>query len=315
MSSKEDPRSPVWSASNRLEILDRLWRQTTPTTTQAADLCWDPYFDYYMEECRVAIQSGKGQYATVRSHTDIQAVAEMLREHNTKLAIKKYLRHSLSQQRTPEETNNMLEGSIMLVARLLTMIDIGPLPYRHTNQHSLAWQDESLPLRDLLELHFQESLTNAQEDLMFEEDFTAYNLQRYAGVEIAWTDNLADHLRLSRNRKRLYVFHHASFLQWQDGILPSGLAAETLNTLALLFPSHDIDTKQWIAHTFLPSDVDQQILELGRVHECQATDFKYWRKQLIALHKVFENPPRNRDLDPDGVLWYDPEYRRSAPGV
>ena len=158
-----------------------------------------------MKECRVAIQSGKGQHATVRSHTDIQAVAEMLSEYNTKSAMKENLRHSLSHQRTPEETNNMLEGSIMLVARLLTMIDIGPLPYKHTNQHSLAWQDENLPLGDLLELPFQESFTNAQEDLMFEEDFTAYDLQRYAGVEIAWTNNLADHLRLSRNRKRLSI--------------------------------------------------------------------------------------------------------------
>jgi hypothetical protein len=93
-------------------------------------------------------------------------------------------------------------------------------------------------------LHFEAGPLNAQEDLMFEGEFTAYNLQRYAGVEIAWTDNLADHLRLSRNRKRLYISHHASFLQWQDGVLPSGLAAETLNTLALLFPSHDVDTKE-----------------------------------------------------------------------
>jgi hypothetical protein len=138
MSSTEDPRLPVWSASSRLDILNGLWRQTVPPVTQMAEICWHPYFDYYMEECRVAIQSGKGQYATVRSHTDIQAVAGILREHGTKPAVKEILRRSISQQRTPEETNSTLEGYIMLVARLITMIDIGPLPYRHTNQNSVT---------------------------------------------------------------------------------------------------------------------------------------------------------------------------------
>jgi hypothetical protein len=36
-----------------------------------------------------------------------------------------------------------------------------------------------------------------------------------AGLEIVWTDNLADHLRLTDDDTKVHIFHHASFLEIQ----------------------------------------------------------------------------------------------------
>ena len=110
----------------------------------------------------------------------------------------------------------MLDGSITLVARLLTMTDIRPRPYTSEVQPSLNWTDDNTSLKDLMASRFVEQSINGQDDCEFEDDFTAYNLQRLAGLEIIWTDNLADHLRLARNKKKIHIFHHASFLKWQD---------------------------------------------------------------------------------------------------
>ncbi|KAH7348121.1 hypothetical protein BKA66DRAFT_477358 [Pyrenochaeta sp. MPI-SDFR-AT-0127] len=293
MALNGDPSLPVPVDTQR-EILKHLWRQTRPATTNATDLHWDSYFAYYTSECNSAIQYERGKFTSVRTHTNITTIAEQLQEQHSKADLKQKLLPSLKQQRTSDEKDAMLEGSIMLVARLLSMVDIGPLPYVPGRQPSLIWDDDTMSLKTLLESRFNQNPTDGPEGMGFEEDFTAYNCQRYAGVEFVWTDNLADHLHMSRSRKRVSVFHHASFLRWQDDVLPEGLAAETLKTLALLFPSHDPKTRKWIesicASSKPPVELDLQMLECGRLRDGQLSEFKFWRKELVALQKVFNEP-------------------------
>jgi hypothetical protein len=296
MSLDDDPSVPIGDEKLHLQIITQLWRQTTPSTTLPTDLHWDPYFLYYNAQCNTAIQSGRGLYTTIRTHADVQIVARYIQAPDCKSDIKAHLRRFMRQPRSPKEADDMLEGSVMLVARLLSMTDIGPLPYNPPGtQHSVTWTSPTCTLQELLCAHFtaEEPAASEQDnanDIMFGEDFTAYKLQRYCGVDISWTNNLADHLLLSQGGKKLYVFHHASFLRWQDGVLPDGLAAETLDTLALLFPSYHVKTKEWVVHCTLPSEVDMHILELGRLRDCHASDFKFWRKRLVAVYKVFKSP-------------------------
>ena len=82
-------------------------------------------------------------------------------------------------------------------------------------------------------------------------------------------------------------------------VFPDGLVAETLNTLALLFPSHDTETRKWILAESSSADaavsLDLQILHCGRMRDCYANDFKFWRKELFALQKAF-NAPRQMSI-------------------
>ncbi len=51
------------------------------------------------------------------------------------------------------------------------------------------------------------------ENVKLEKIFSALNLGRIAGMEIQFTNNLADHLRvMSEDDKKVAIFHNASFL-------------------------------------------------------------------------------------------------------
>ena len=54
------------------------------------------------------------------------------------------------------------------------------------------------------------------EHVKLEKIFSALNLGRIAGIEIQFTNNLADHLRLmGEDDKKVWIFHNASFLRVQ----------------------------------------------------------------------------------------------------
>jgi len=56
---------------------------------------------------------------------------------------------------------------------------------------------------------------SGQENISLERKFNARNLGRIAGIQIAWTKNMADHLRLIDDENKVLIFHYASFLELQ----------------------------------------------------------------------------------------------------
>jgi len=215
MALSGDPSLPV-SKETRDKITQHLWLQRSSTAPDPAQIYWDSYFAYYTAECNLAIQSGGGCYTTIRSHDDIIALASELQAHQSKDEIKQWLRPKLQGPRAQKEADDMLEGSTTLVARLLAMTEIGPRPFMSGVQTALNWTDNTISLKQLMAIRFKDQSATIQSGFEFEEEFTAYNLQRLAGINIIWTDNLADHLRLTHNRKKVHIFHHASFLKWQE---------------------------------------------------------------------------------------------------
>jgi hypothetical protein len=314
---EEDPRLPV-PRNTRDEIVQNLWRHNPATAPHAEQLDWSSYFAYYTAECNLAIQFDHGRHTSIRTHRDIISIAGKVQAQQTKVEIKQWLRSQLHQPRTPQAIEEMLNGSLTLVARLLTMTDIGPRPYTSRSQSSWSWADDNMSLIDFLATKFVKQSLQGQIDYEFEEEFTAYNVHRLAGVEIVWTDNLAQHLQLTRNGKKVYIFPHASFLKWQEKydhpnnpelllfanlyshIFPPGLIQETLQTLALLFPSHDTKTRKWITTQAASENneaptIDSQLVECGRLRECYADEFAYWGNRLVALHEAFSEP-RQRSI-------------------
>ena len=103
---------------------------------------------------------------------------------------------------------------IDLVVRLLSMIQIGgfrnvPMP----GQGTLAWVDG--PLSKSLCMHFSQDNV-LKEPVELDKTFTARNIERIAGIRIEWTSNLLDHLRMHHDDTSVALFHHASFLNFQD---------------------------------------------------------------------------------------------------
>jgi hypothetical protein len=210
-SANEDPVPE----SIRANIIKGLWQWNTASEFSTDLKRWDAYFNYYTAECKKAIGYSRGEYTTVRKHNDITAIAKRLEDGHTKEEITQSLLSLDTQQRPADAKIRMVEGSLRLVARLISMVDIGPLPYGIQGRAPLLWSNGNLNLKTTLEQYFQESSADAK-GIKFGEDFTAYNLQQFAGLQIQWSNNLANHLRLMDNDTTLCLFHHVSFLKHQN---------------------------------------------------------------------------------------------------
>jgi hypothetical protein len=136
----------------------------------------------------------------------------MLKSGLLKNEIKDVLRSKLDGYIDSTDAN--LNMSIDLAARLLLMMNIDG---RETITHrpdQLLWEAGSLKhfVRQWFDLPNSGIKTFSSK---FARTFTARNLERVAGLEIIWTDNLANHLRVTDDDTRVFIFHHASFLQCQ----------------------------------------------------------------------------------------------------
>ncbi|KAF4629445.1 hypothetical protein G7Y89_g8703 [Cudoniella acicularis] len=124
----------------------------------------------------------------------------------------------------------------------MTMIDVGGL--RHgirLGQIHRVWNHGSL--REFILSIFSQT-KELPNEVKLEKLFNARNLQRFASIQIIWTNNLADHLQLEDDDTIMRIFSHASFLELHRicNIFPPRFIDETLRTLALLLPSNDKKT-------------------------------------------------------------------------
>lgn len=270
-----------------------------------------PYWEFYNEECAYALHDG-GRHIAIRTHADVVDIAAQLQADLTRAEIKDVIRRTkLTSPHTNED--EILENSINLVSSLLLMIHCGTFAFGFSGRADLQWMEGSL--RQRVAHYFAEPPRLNYERVKLEKNFTGPNLSRIAGLEIVWTDNLIDHLRMSDDDTKVHIFHHAAFLecqrQSQKSLLPDGVAAETLQTLALLFPKADTETKKWFMKAAATTQLDVRALQIGRLRSDrrQIENFQFWRDRLVTLKQVFDeaqpttisqwwNDRRN------GVQWY-----------
>ncbi|KAJ4369236.1 hypothetical protein N0V83_006321 [Neocucurbitaria cava] len=293
--------------SIRVEIIKGLWQCNTAGEHPIDIKRWDAFFSYYTAERKKAIAYSRGEYTTVRKHQDITAIANKLEGGCTKEEVTQSLLSLDTQQRSKEAKIRMVEGSLRLVARLISMVDIGPLPYCVQGRAPILWSNANSGLNSVLEEYFQKSSTSEQE-IKFGEDFTAFNIQQFAGLQIQWTNNLANHLRVMDNDTTLCLFYHVTFLRHQNSaIFPEGLMEETLRTLALLFPRNDKNTRKWLLTDCFSTNnifcLDMQILNGERVigEQRRAETYEFWRDELLTLKEIFDKPRPTSLVH----FWYD----------
>lgn len=205
--------------SGKIDIIRGIWHEEFCATCSSDLKCWDTILDFYGAECKKAISYSRGECTTVRTHRDVIAIADMLRKGHPKQEITNALLALDTQGRSEEAKSRMVEGSLRLVARLVSMVDVGQLPHSVQGWAPITWSDADLNLQTVLEEFFHGN-TSAATGIKFNEGFTARNFQRFAGLRIRWTNNLANHLRLMDNDTTLCIFHHVCFLKHQTGFDP-----------------------------------------------------------------------------------------------
>lgn len=269
-----------------------------------------PYWEFYIEECKLALHDS-GRHIAIRTHADVVEIAAQIQSGLTRAEVKDIIQTKLTSPHNNED--EILENSVDLVSSLLVMIHCGTVKFGFSGRTKLQWVHGSL--RQHVEHYFAEPPVLGHERIKLEKNFTGPNLERIAGLEIVWTDNLIDHLRLSDDDTRVHIFHHAAFLECQlhsqKSLLPVGVAAETLQTLALLFPKGDTETRKWFLKAAATTPLDGRAILYGRLRSDrrQIENFKVWRDRLVTLKQVFDeaqpktisqwwNDRRN------GVQWY-----------
>ncbi|KAH8665148.1 hypothetical protein BGZ60DRAFT_470787 [Tricladium varicosporioides] len=266
------------------------------------------YFTYYTQQCDLIGRHANGKYSTVETHKDIADIAKLLRQPLSRKEVRDHLSTFL---RDGDEEQH--DNSINLVGRLLLMTKLGNIPHECLGGKHVIWDNGSLT--EFVHNYFSCPLVVGNVRTKFEKSFNAVNLQRIAGIEIWWTDNLADHLRMSNDDKAVAIFHHVSFLKYQrnNPIFPPGFIEETLRTLALLFPKYDPLSKKWYQSRILKSNspLDAQLMQIGTLNarDRQARNFEYWHERLVILKEQYHEA-RPSTLSQwwydrrNGVQWY-----------
>ncbi|KAL8947280.1 MAG: hypothetical protein Q9222_006417 [Ikaeria aurantiellina] len=138
------------------------------------------------------------------------------------------------------------------------------------------------------------------------QSFTAANLERIGGIQIRWTDNLADHLLLRDDDTKLMLFHHVSALELinnSDRSFSLQLMSETVRTIALLIPPSLGEANPWFRREQRRHQVDARAGLCDRLNssERQIGNFFFWRERLVLLKRTYD------EAEPSSLsqLWWD----------
>lgn len=201
------------SLKTRHHIVQKFWDADIPISDfQNGDLQCEKYFSYYAEQCRLALHDG-GRHILPKTHRNIIEIAANLKNPVTRLELRENLRPKLLYP-SPGDADEILDNTIDLIVRLLLMINVGGFQYGVSGYSQLCWKEGTL--NEFLQERFNVPQVLKGTSVKLEKIFNARNLQRIAGIQIIWTDNLADHLRMREDDTRVAIFHHASFLKYQE---------------------------------------------------------------------------------------------------
>ena len=155
------------------------------------------------------------------------------------------------------------------------------------------------------------------------------NLEKIAGIQVRWTSNLADHLALRDDDKKVMLFHQASFLELSKEsrrcvvivlashcdagefrlikatrtLLKDDLIDETLRTLSLLIPSNNSQSRKWFKRRQKRWSLDSKAGSYTALSASarQIEKFHYWRDRLVVLKQAFD------ESEPNTIAswWYD----------
>jgi hypothetical protein len=180
-------------------------------TCQQAHELGESYFHYYQDSMKSCGLDGSSL-----CHQMILNLVDLLkRPDTTRASIETHLKKQFSDEEVDDNVDS-LRDSLNLAVRLLLMITIGPFlatggGIRVSGETYLSWKEGTIT--ELVRTGISPQ-TSMKEHVRLEKGFNARNLKRIAGIEIRWTSNLADHLRMRDDDTAVEIYHYASFLRF-----------------------------------------------------------------------------------------------------
>jgi hypothetical protein len=175
------------------------------------------YFKYYEQELEMVQFGGITQMGPVtplalKTHADILLVIRKIQTNGllTKCKVRDKLRVHF-----PEAKDAELNASIDLALRLWLMLNVrDPRLKLQSPQTPIVSWGETLPFKNFIEQTFPRSKWQiGVKDSRLHPSFTAAFMVEVYGLQLEWTDCLADHLRLDRREKTLRVYSYKDCLQ------------------------------------------------------------------------------------------------------
>ena len=179
-----------------------------------------PYFRYYTDQCRFAVQSYSG-YLPVKTHQHLVNIAlDILNGHpHHEVKARLVARRT---QIGETDSEDSLNASIDLTLRLIYMVDVGVFRNAYSGRERLVW-DTGTSKTFIENKVFRPEMRREHNGIKLEPVFDLSNIVRIGGFRVELTSNLSDHLLLRDTGvdKSITIFHHASFLmgQKQYGVL------------------------------------------------------------------------------------------------
>lgn len=263
----------------------------------------EPFFRHYRQCCNLALSSRHAHLVASRNNTDVLDVVDEVKTGTARDDVVKKLVAFLRSKGNYNAGDDAITAECVLALAMRTwlMCNFGSLGGEvNIDQRQIRWEGGSI--QDLLKHAFPADC-KVKEKVRLERSFKARNLEALASIEVLWTDNLLDHLRLhdpSDDGKpfRVSIFHHTRFLKYhrKSDIFPPGFIAETTRTLALLLPGYDKATAQWFQKERKRNKgLDETARMCGFLDADQRSidSFVFWRDRLAILKQAYdESEPR-----------------------
>jgi hypothetical protein len=305
-----DVRAIYLNDDTKCAILNTIWGSTHTAQDFSNDpSTGDSYLRYYGDQCRNALHS-KGFDSVIKTHADVADIVNHLKQPiMTRERLQDHLRTKVQPPSTNDDDEPLCD-IIDLAVRLWLMIDVGKIQHGFVpGQKPLLWEAGSL--KDLVQDRFAglAAVPSRVVRVKLDRLFTARNLERIAGLQIIWTDNISDHLRLMVDDTRIAIYHHVSFLEHHKNnyIFPVGFVQETLRTISLLFPQYDKESRKWFKAQQLKFGLDEKTSTSGHLttEERQIENFVFWYDRLSILKQAFD------EAEPSTLAqwWFDRRRR------
>ena len=294
-----DDKLGHFSSKSKREFFTRVWPGTDPRDED------DPLLKNYYRCCNYGFLSPVADAVARQTNSNVATIVEAIMANKTRdnvlqLATESVHRGHVSSHCQAEDASVAKQLlTIALKTALMCNIRVGALEPGETelDQKQISWSEGDVAT--LLQRAFPKE-TKLDGKGLLPRTFHARNLERLGSIQILWTHNLLDHLRLQDPAKegapfRVSVFHHARFLRQHEhsGIFPEGFVRETLWTMALLFPGHVGGTTRWFRTQRRKNGGDLDITAcycddvLDHDHRA-IQNFEFWRDRLTILKQAYD---------------------------
>ncbi|KAI0474843.1 hypothetical protein F4859DRAFT_80822 [Xylaria cf. heliscus] len=283
------------------EVIEAFWGRPSPQRRlfngqpiQGLDL--SAYEDYFRRQWYAIAADADGHHMAAQKVEDIFQIVRLLIQEQHRDSIVSRLN-----QNNPRAAKSACENSVDLAVRLFLMLKVGAVRHQASPPRGLKWENDSLG--EFVRERFNQPQVLDCHHVRLPKSFNAWSMNTIGGLELEFTDNLADHLLLVDDDTTVLIFHHASFLECQvNTLFPDGLVDETLRTLALLFPQSEFGSSTrnsnnksaWFQKLCLASSpclIDSRVVKGGnlRAEERQIERFRFWRDRLIILKQIYDD--------------------------